>query len=155
MKRFLVLALLATFAAPSPASAAHIRGCNTTSCDERVKRACWADRDCRERVIDKQLVAEMRGYKARPMPYCTWGPESSWDPATGRNFDGRPFAPGRYLVQNPSSTASGKFQFLTSTWQSIGGGRYAHEAWQARPVYQERMARRLMSRAGLSPWVGC
>lgn len=146
--------LVAAFAGSAPALAVPRAGGDQCSkaCVERVKAK---KRAAVRRAHHRALVREMRGYKAHPMPSCTWLGESSWDPATGRSFFGRPFAPGRYLVQNPHSTASGKFQFLTSTWLNIGGGRFAPEAWQAKPVYQERLAR-VLARDGISVhWVNC
>jgi hypothetical protein len=86
----------------------------------------------------------MAHYRANPLPWCTWGPESGAHLA--------PFAAARYTALNRSSMAGGKYQFLPSTWHALGGYGYAH---QARPVTQERLARKLYRRAGTSPWVGC
>lgn len=152
LKATVVLLLLWGLGGILPPSSAHhgVDGCDH-ACVERVKAEKRAELERRHR---RALVREMRRYKANPMPACTWEPESSWDPATGQSFAGRPFAPGRYRVKNPSSTASGKFQFLTSTWLNIGGGAYASEARYALPVYQERMARRLAADS-LDHWVNC
>lgn len=102
---------------------------------------------CVERVAKKRLVREMRHYKKNPLPWCTWGPESgahrpqwSWD---------------RYRQPNVSGgTGGGKFQIIDSTWINFGGLRYANHAYNARPVYQERVARRI-ARTGLQHWVNC
>jgi hypothetical protein len=98
---------------------------------------CWR-RVCRERV-------EMRTYKRRPMPWCTWGPESgAWRPE---------WSLARYRQPNISGgTGGGKFQILTGTW-------WAHGGWGlpqfARPVVQERVARRVKGSQGLGAWVNC
>lgn len=101
--------------------------------------------------------AEWRDYKANPMPWCTWALESG-PPRRGYGQ----WAHARYRVKNPSSTASGKFQVLTSTWWAYGGGRYATEARFARRIHQERVARRIAYSGtvaarpqGLGAWVGC
>lgn len=135
-----------------PASAVASRGPCSKVCVARVKAKKRVEV---RREHRRALAREMAGYKRHPMPSCTWAPESSWDPATGASYAGRPWARGRYLVKNPSSTASGKFQILTSTWLANGGGAYASEARWAKPVYQERVARRV-ARAGISSqWVNC
>ncbi len=88
----------------------------------------------------------MRGYRKHPMPTCTWLPESG---------PGSPWRLSRYRVVNPSSGAAGKFQVIPSTWRAIGGTRYSSSAQFARPVIQERMARRLLRVQGLGAWVNC
>lgn len=98
---------------------------------------CWR-RICRERV-------EMRSYRRRPMPWCTWGPESGQRRAE--------WSLARYRQPNVSGgTGGGKFQILASTW-------WAHGGWGlpqlARPVVQERIARRVKGSQGLGAWVNC
>lgn len=132
----LTTALLALLTVP--ATAAADRGCNTRACAKRV--AARAHR------------AEMRRYRRHPMPRCTWEPESSWDPATGRSYIGRPWAPGRYRVINPKSGAGGKYQILPSTYRTVGGRGAPH---LAPPVVQERLARRILRTQGLEAWVNC
>jgi hypothetical protein len=87
----------------------------------------------------------MRTYKRRPMPWCTWGPESG----VGRGE----WSLARYRQPNVSGgTGGGKFQILTGTW-------WAHGGWGlpqfARPVVQERVARRVKGSQGLGAWVNC
>lgn len=95
-------------------------------------------RVCRERV-------EMRSYRHRPMPWCTWGPESgAWRSE---------WSLARYRQPNVSGgTGGGKFQILVGTW-------WAHGGWGlpqfARPVVQERVARRVKRSQGLGAWVNC
>lgn len=56
---------------------------------------------------------------------------------------------GNIHAENSHSTASGKYQFLDSTWRSLGGtGRAKH----ASESEQDRMARKLMNVSGTSPW---
>lgn len=106
-----------------------------------AKPSCHT-RACAERV-------EMKHYKKDPMPWCTWGPESPGHPEWSR---------ARYLVWNLGGTsierASGKFQIIGPTWRAFGGKRYARYAAYAKPVYQERVARRI-ARDGLHHWVNC
>lgn len=87
----------------------------------------------------------MARYKAHPMPYCTWGPESG---------EGRPeWSMLRYRQPNVSGgTGGGKFQILTSTWAAVGGHG---EPYDAAPWVQERLARRVLAAQGLGAWVGC
>lgn len=59
---------------------------------------------------------------------------------------------GNYRAQNPSSSASGAYQFLTSSWHANGGGRYASHAAAAPPWAQHLIAHYYYSRAGSSPW---
>jgi len=111
----------------------------------RAQRDGCRTKACRVRVL-------WRHYRAHPMPACTWKPESGWDPRTGESFHGRPWALGRYRVVNPSSGAGGKFQFLPSTWRSVGGLGLPQHATRVR---QEDLARRLKRRDGTAPWVNC
>jgi hypothetical protein len=117
----LSLIALALVAAPAKAK------CNTTSCLKRV---------------------EWKRYKANPMPWCTWGPESG---------KGRPqYSTLRYRQPNVSGgTGGGKFQILDSTWAYFGGLKYAKHAHDAYALQQERVARRILSGQGLSAWVNC
>lgn len=162
MRKVLAPALIAgaLLFVPSTTSAArHLPGCNSDGCDRRVAAKCSPSTACGQRVARrvrlKRERAEWARYHAAPMPFCTWGPESSWDPATGISYHGRPWARGRYRIVNTSSGAGGKFQFLPSTWQGMGGGRYAARAEYARPLHQERMARRLLAAYGLGQWARC
>lgn len=54
-----------------------------------------------------------------------------------------------YTAQNPTSTASGAYQFLKSTWAGYGG--YS-EAYLAPPSVQDQAAIDLYNRAGTTPW---
>jgi LysM repeat protein len=56
---------------------------------------------------------------------------------------------GNIRAQNPSSTASGKYQFLDSTWRGLGGKGSAKDASEAE---QDRMARKLYNQSGTTPW---
>lgn len=55
-----------------------------------------------------------------------------------------------YQAQNPSSTASGAYQFLDTTWHGLG---YSGRAKDAAPAVQDQAALKLYSQAGTSPWV--
>jgi Transglycosylase-like domain len=138
MRTHLLPAALVAALLPAPASAHQGEACHTKGC---VKR-----------VVARWHRAEMLRYKRHPMPYCTWGPESNWDPATGVSFHGRPWAIGRYRVINPSSGAGGKFQIMPTTYHAVGGRGAPH---QSPPVVQERLARRIWAWQGPQAWVNC
>jgi hypothetical protein len=60
---------------------------------------------------------------------------------------------GSLTAQNPSSTASGKWQFLDSTWAGYGG--YS-SAWQAPESVQDAKARQLWAGgSGCGHWNAC
>lgn len=62
---------------------------------------------------------------------------------------------GSYTAQNRTSTASGKYQFLNSTWGGYGG--YSRAA-DAPPEVQDAKARDTYARSGTRPWAasqGC
>lgn len=65
---------------------------------------------------------------------------------------------GNARAQNPSSTASGLFQFLDSSWIAYGGGKYAARAKDATVAQQYEIANHAYAMSGLSPWAasrGC
>lgn len=71
------------------------------------------------------------------------GPPGGWGPIISCESGGRASA------TNGSSTASGLFQFLDSTWQSVGGSGRAKDA----PVSEQyARAERLYAQQGTSPW---
>ncbi len=99
---------------------------------------------CKQRVIRKIEAREMAGYHRHPMPHCTW-----W----GESGPGLPeWSPRRYRALNPATAAGGKFQMLPSTFRAVGGRGAPH---LARPVVQERLARRVLRLQGLGAWVLC
>lgn len=59
---------------------------------------------------------------------------------------------GNPRAQNPTSSASGTWQFIRSTWLGIGGGQFAPTAAQATPAQQRQMAERLYAQQGTTPW---
>jgi nucleoid-associated protein YgaU len=59
---------------------------------------------------------------------------------------------GSYTAQNPSSSASGKYQFIDSTWRAYRGDSSAARAKDASPAEQEAAARRLYAAQGTTPW---
>lgn len=80
------------------------------------------------------------------------GPPGGWGPVIACESGGRADA------QNPSSTASGLFQFLDTSWIAYGGGQYASRAKFATPAQQLAVANRAFAQSGLSPWAasqGC
>jgi hypothetical protein len=97
---------------------------------------------------------------APPAPPTTAAPAPAPEPATGRCGGDLPpcwvmqrESGGSLTAKNPSSTASGKWQFLNSTWAGFGG--YA-EAWMAPESVQDEKARILWAGgAGCSHWSAC
>ena len=59
---------------------------------------------------------------------------------------------GSYTAQNPTSSASGKYQFIDSTWRAYRGSSTAARAKDASPAEQEAAARRLYAAEGTTPW---
>ena len=59
---------------------------------------------------------------------------------------------GNPKAQNPSSTASGLFQFINGTWAAFGGHEFAKTAAQASVAEQHIVANRAYAKQGFSPW---
>ena len=57
-----------------------------------------------------------------------------------------------YTAQNSSSSASGAYQFLTSTWQSLSASAGYATAASAPASVQDAAALELYNEAGTSPW---
>lgn len=72
--------------------------------------------------------------------------DPDWTPIISCESGGNPSA------QNPSSTASGLFQFLDTSWIAYGGGKYASRAKYATPEQQYEIANRAYTQSGLTPW---
>lgn len=124
------VALIALAAGPAPA-----HDVCTGACVERVRR----------RVARVSRAREMHRYREHPMPWCTWGPESG----VGRGE----WSVARYRQPNVSGgSGGGKFQLALSTYWAFGGRGQPHHA---RPVVQERIARRVLRGQGLGAWTNC
>lgn len=146
-----------------PKAAQIDKKCKTKACHKRVVlkvRASCSSKTCKARVAKKRArVAERKEfarYKANPLPYCTWGPES------GGPWNGSGPRPEWHITryrqpaigQGPVA-GGGKFQIIDSTWAAYGGLRYAAHAQHAKPVYQERIARRIYAGQGPKAWTNC
>jgi resuscitation-promoting factor RpfA len=55
-------------------------------------------------------------------------------------------------AQNPTSTASGAWEFIDGTWAAFGGLAYARHARQASYSQQNIVANRAFAAEGLNPW---
>lgn len=60
---------------------------------------------------------------------------------------------GSYSAQNPTSSASGAYQFLTSTWRSLPAAAGYSTAASAPAAVQDQAARQLFAQQGTSPWL--
>lgn len=154
--RTLPVAIAATVAIATPAPAQADAGCQSHACKKRVAKKHRVHRifpfcntwTCVARVSRKRERREMAGYKRHPLPWCTWGPESG----AGRGE----WSLARYRQPNVSGgSGGGKFQILTSTWFNHGGGALAGGPVVAKPVHQERVARRIYATEGPGAWVNC
>lgn len=57
---------------------------------------------------------------------------------------------GNIRAQNPTSSASGKYQFIDSTWKAAGGS--TKRAKDASEAEQDRVAARVFAAQGSAPW---
>lgn len=69
-----------------------------------------------------------------------------WGPIIACESGGNPRA------QNASSSASGLFQFIDSTWRAYGGTEFAARAKDATIAEQYAVAHRAFAREGYRPW---
>lgn len=74
------------------------------------------------------------------------GAGDRWDAVIACESGGNPRA------QNPSSSASGLFQFIDGTWRAYGGGEFARRAKDATAAEQYEVANRAFAREGYRPW---
>lgn len=125
--------------AEAPPQPVHHGHCHTHHCWHRVS-------------VRRHIAWAWRFFKAHPMPQCTWDGESA---QRGARISA--YSPVRYRARNPTSTAGGKYQILDTTWVRNGGTPYrdSHPAAVAPPLEQERVARVVLRRGGLSQWANC
>jgi len=91
-------------------------------------------------------TAALTGAAAAVLPGAALASTVDWAPIAACESGGNPVA------QNPTSTASGLFQFLTTSWLAYGGGQYAPTAAQATAAQQTAIADRAYAQSGLTPW---
>ena len=83
---------------------------------------------------------------AEPAPSVAPAPSVDWTPIIKCESGHNPKA------QNRSSTASGLFQFLDSSWKAYGRAKYSSRAKDATVAQQTEIAEAAFRRSGLSPW---
>ncbi len=76
-------------------------------------------------------------------------PQSVLDQIIDCESDGDPRA------QNPSSSASGLYQIIDSTWRAYGGAEFAPRARDASPEQQTVVAQRIYEGQGVGAWETC
>jgi len=103
------------------------------SVSRRARRACV--RAVRRHVLEHPLPAALIPPLLRRIRGC----ESSTGPTAAPN----------YRAENRSSTASGGYQYLDSTWGSVDGWTHAADA---PPRTQDMRALRDFERDGTAPW---
>ena len=98
-------------------------------------------------------------YEAVPSPQGRTTGRGSEPPAgdvleriAGCESGSGPNSPGSYTAQNPRSTASGRYQFLDSTWQGMDAAEGYSRAADAPPAVQDAAARELLAEQGTTPW---
>lgn len=79
-------------------------------------------------------------------PTAAFAAQPDWGPIIACESSGDPRA------QNPSSSASGLFQFLTGTWRAYGGLEFAPTAAQATIEQQYTVANRAFAAESYRPW---
>lgn len=128
----IVLSIAMSILLPASALAhekGHIRGCNTTTCDKRVLRRAHAN------TVKhwKKVVAPLDSYLTS-IAICESGSNPpNWSINTGNSF-------------------YGGMQFTASSWWSVGGKGYAH---QASPLEQKFRAVLLSHIQGWGAWPIC
>lgn len=129
----LIFTIVALILIVSPADGHHIRGCNTASCDKRVKKACWESAPCRTRVIRKQWhkVADPYWGIFNAIAECESG--GNWQINTGNGF-------------------YGGIQFTSQSWKGVGGSGLPHDATKLEQIYR---GVRLMHVQGWGAWPHC
>lgn len=136
MRRFMLSAsILLAFSAPAMAQV-RPQGCNTDACTVRVqKRVQCATKTCYVRVIHrewKKIIAPWREwlYATR---MCESGSSGLYRANTGNGF---------YAA----------YQFTMSTWNSVGGSGYPHNASR---IEQDYRAVRVLLSQGKGAWPYC
>lgn len=103
-------------------------------------------------VLVKQVVASVEGERrdVQRHPFLTCVRRHESDRGAYPHING-------YTAQNPSSSASGAYQFLDSTWRNVSGraghagyARASHAPWYV----QDAVALWLYNNGGRSAWAG-
>lgn len=130
----------------------------TTAATARVCCAYSVERAARQRVPTTRAPAPPPASPAAPSGAGASMP-SLLRRIGGCESSGRPDGPLRWQADNPTSSASGAFQILDSTWRGwarsygadVGAGQYAR-ARHAPADVQTTVARRAFDAQGTRPW---
>ncbi len=164
MRRILATATLSlTILACTPSAAANATPAPTTTPTATCDRACWEAiqlRQRNERAWWAEVVRQQqaRAAWARLTAHLAATRTSSYRPGQCGGslppcYVMRRESGGNIRAQNPRSTASGKWQFLDSTWARYGGYAKARHAPES---VQDAKARLLWAGGrGCSHWNAC
>lgn len=105
-----------------------------------------ANRSVRASVVLAGITAAVASCGAAAPALAAAPPSINWGPLVHCESGGSPTA------QNATSSASGLYQFLTSTWLRYGGADFAPTAAQATAAEQTVVANRAFAANGLADW---
>lgn len=131
----LALAVAITLILVSPertnGSGRHTPGCNTYKCDKRMERKNHA------KTLKKWATVAK--------------PHRAWLNSTG-DCETRGYSRKESYKVNTGNGFYGRYQFTLSSWQSVGGKGYPHEA---EPLEQDYRTVRLLKVQGRGAWPIC
>lgn len=105
----------------------------------------------RRAAAERAAAAAARPPAPPPAPSSSGGMPAILLRIAGCESGSGPSSFGSYTARNPRSSASGRWQFIDSTWRAWGDSRWAR-AYLAPPAVQDAAALRLYRASGTSPW---